>query len=134
MAEANKTIEELQAELAATKAENEALAAEKNALAADNAKLEKAINTDSKSTKVTGTYTNESGTYAFVDGAIMTRLPDGSAVPTSELMKIASKSTYKPSEKAVTDYSALKELSHESAKQVLDRLVEIKYALITKVK
>lgn len=134
MAEANKTIEELQAELAAVKAENEALSAEKQNLAADNAKLEKAINTDSKSTKVTGTYKNESGTYAFVDGAIMTRLPDGSAVPTSELMKIASKSTYEPSAEALASYGSLKELTHESAKEVLDRLVEIKYGLITKVK
>lgn len=134
MSDVNKDLEKLQAELAEAKAQNEALLAEKASLAEENAKLETAINTDTKALKVIGEYKSDAGTYAFKDGAIMTRLPDGSAVPSTELIKLASKANYKPSAEALKNYNSLNELNHQTAKELLDRLIEIKYGLIEKVK
>ena len=140
MSDENKELEILKAELAAAKeqndallAEKESLAAERESLAAENAKLETAINTDTKALKVIGEYKNESGTYAFRDGAIMTRLPDGSAVPTTELIKLANKASYKPSKEALTNYNSLNELTHQLAKERIEHLIEIKYGLIEKI-
>lgn len=116
----SKTVEELQKELETLQAENE--------------KLSKAINSNTVSNKVPGVYKHDSGNYSFVDGALLTRLEEGSAVPSSELIKIASKSDYKPSNETLKSYPALLDVTHERAKTRLDFLIQVKYALFVKIK
>lgn len=127
MSETNKDLAKIQSDLDAANAKNAALLAEKDA-------LEKAINTDTKTLKVLGKYKNDGGTYAFADGAIMTRLPDGSAVPTTELIKLANDAKYVPSKEALQNYHSLNGLSHELAKERMEHLIEIKYGLLNQVK
>ena len=115
----SKTVEDLQKELEALQAEND--------------KLNKAIN-NTVSNKVPGVYKHDSGKYSFVDGAFLTRLEDGSAVPSSELIKLASKQDYKPSNETIKAYPALLDVTYERAKNRLDFLIQVKYALFVKIK
>lgn len=130
---AEKTVEELQKELAAAKAETAALAAEKSAL--ENS-LEAASETGIVSPKVSGkstvTVEDPDGnklkkTIGFKDGRVNTRLRNGLVVPSAGLLKVANgqKLTEKEEENPM-----LKALTKQEAQDHLVYLISVDASII----
>lgn len=99
-----------------------------------NKTLTDALDSAGQPNSVEGKYKHKTGTFRFKDGAHMTRNLDGVPIPTAELIKIANKPDYKPTMKSLSDYPVLGTITHESAKELLDHLVTIRYGLIEEIK
>lgn len=132
---AEKTIEQLQAEIEALKAENQRTG---DKLAKANELINQSIKKGKKVAQaVKGTFEaswkdgqgkTKKRKVAFKDGATLVRLASGHIVSSECLLKVANGEDLTDEEKAASD--ALAQLSQEDARGWLTRLAKIKYAFL----